>query len=235
MSQTLEDGTVVYTQTEIDQQVADAKVGLERNRDMALTEAKTAKAEFAKLKERIGDLDLDAVRQMMADSAEAKRKQAEKDGDWAAIEANLKDAHAKELGMRDAREKKLMSTVEKSLVTAELTRAIAGKEGDSDLLLPHARQFVRTRETDSGFEAYVVDAAGNPAVADGQGTPMSFDQLVESQLVEQFPRAFAGTGSSGSGASKSADGVGGSVVTADPGTIPIGQVEDIASGAVTVR
>lgn len=235
--QKLDDGTEVYTAEEIATKIAEANKALEANRDKAVDQAKAHKKALDALTEQWGDLDADAVRKMLADKQKADKQKAEGEGDWEALEVQLKDAHGKELATREARERKLMGQIEKLLVTNELTKAISASKGDAALLLPHAREFVQVRETDDAFEAFVVDGAGNPRFADGQGTPMTFEQLVETQLIEQYPRAFDGTGSSGSGASKSAGGAGGSskTIAADDAQAFLANVEKVASGEVAVR
>jgi len=239
MSQKLEDGTEVFTQEEMDAKVAEANSGISANRDKAMDQAKTHKAALDAMTERWGDLDPENVKTLLAEKAALDRKAAEGKGDWDTLEGQLKEAHGVELGKRDAREQKLMKQIERSLVTSKLTTAIAAHKGDADLLLPHARQFVKTRETDEGFDAYVVDAAGNPRFSDGQGTPMTFDQLVEGTLIEKYPRAFEGTGSSGSGASKSAAGGGGSQSTKNiaegDNAAFLANLEGVATGEVAVR
>lgn len=236
-----DDGTEVevFTQEDMDAKIAEANSGIVANRDKAMDQLQASKTALDAMSTKWDGLDPEVVRQLMADKTAMDRKAAEGKGDWDTLEGQLKEAHGVELGKRDAREQKLMKQIERSLVTSELTKAIAAHKGDADLLLPHARQFVKTRETDEGFDAFVVDAAGNPRFSDGQGTPMTFDELVEGTLVEKYPRAFEGTGSSGSGASKSAAGGGGSQTTK---TIAVGDnaallanLEGVAKGEVAVR
>ena len=226
-------GTKTFTQEEMDAAVEAGKSGLLNNQTALMDEAKTAKAA---LREFDG-FDAAEFKTLKANAAEAERKKAEGEGDWTKLEENLVTAHGLELQSEKDRTAKAMKSVDKNLVVASLTRAISAAKGDVELLLPHARKFVQTRETDEGFEAFVVDEKGTPAFSDGQGTPMTFDQLVETRLVVEFPRAFEGTGSSGGGASKSSAGgqrVAGTIAADDGGSF-LDNLEGVAEGKVQVR
>jgi hypothetical protein len=223
----------MFTKEQVDAMIAEQVTGLKQNRDEVLREAKKAKDA---LKSYEG-VDPDEFKRLKDAAAEAERKKAAAEGDFKALEKQLIDRHAAELAQVQGRTSKLQSALEKRLVQAELTKAIARHRGDPDLLLPHAAQFVKVRETDDGFEAYVADEKGNPRIADGKGTPMDFDQLIEQVLVPKYPRAFDGTGSSGGGAAKSGGvaSTGARVVSADDPRGFIANLEAIAKGEVEVR
>lgn len=219
-----------YTQAEYDALVQE-KEALKANRDEALTEAKKAKAA---LKAWDGK-DPAKYEELVKASEEAERKKAAAEGDFTTLKKQLVDAHAKELGERDGKIGKLTKALERRLVDAELTRAIAAKKGEPDLLLPYARQFVRVKETEDDYEGFVADERGHPLVADGKGTPMTFDVFVEERLMTKFPRAFEGTGSSGGGAAKSPVSGGGSkVIPAGDNSAFLGNLAEIATGKVKV-
>ena len=223
-----------FTQEEVDAMVAEANQSLEANRNRILEEAKAAKDAL-----RAFDGFDPAEYNRLKDAADkAAREKAEAEGDWTKLEEQIKAAHANELGAKDTRIEKLMGSLKAHLVDAELTKAISAAKGDADLLLPHARKYVQTRETDDGFEVFVADEKGTPLVSDGQGTPMSMAELVEKKLAEQYPRAFEGTGSSGGGASRSLPSgegrVAGSIAASDGGSF-IDNLAQIAEGKVEVR
>jgi hypothetical protein len=223
-----------YSQVEVDAMVAEHEKGLKANRDEALKEAKAAKAA---LKNYEG-VDPEEFKTLKAAASEAERRKAAADGDFKALEKQLVDRHATELGGKDTKIGKLTKALERRLVDAELIRAITAKKGEPDLLLPYARQFMRVKETDDDFEGYVADERGNPLVADGKGTPMDVNAFVEQTLMVKFPRAFEGTGSSGGGASKSiAGGGGGQKVIAVPanGRISMEDIEGLAKGTTVTR
>ncbi len=195
-----------YTQEEYDALVSEREA-LKANRDEILKEKKRADAA---LKAWDGK-DPTKYDELVAAADEAARKKAAAEGDFDALKKQMSDKHAGELTVRDTKIAKLNKAIEKRLVDAELTRAIAAKKGEPDLLLPYARQFMRVKETDDDFEGYIADERGNPLVADGKGTAMTVDQFVEQNLMTKFPRAFEGTGSSGGGAPKPNAGGGGAM------------------------
>lgn len=218
-------------QVKIDEAVATVTAGLKTNRDEALKEAKAAKARLA----AFDGVDPEEHRKLKQASEEAERKRAAAEGDFKALETQLKDLHTKELGAKDARIGKLTKAMERRLVQAELIKAIVAKKGDPDLLLPHAERFVKVRETEEDFEAFVADEKGNPRYADGQGKPMDFETMVEQVLKPKYPRAFDGTGSSGGGAATSAAGGGGvSTIAAGDNAAFLANLDGIAKGTVSV-
>ena len=193
---------------------------------------KAAKAALAKYE----GVDPEEFKSLKQAAAEADRKKAAAEGDFKSLEKQLVEQHGKELATERAARAKAEAAVEKRLVQAELTRAIAKHRGDSELLMPIASKFVKVRQTDDDYVAYVVDEQGNPRIADGKGTPMDFDQLVEQVLLPKYPRAFDGTGSSGGGATKSSGSAAGArVVAADDNRGFIANLEGIAKGEVEVR
>jgi hypothetical protein len=205
-----------YSEEEYNAMIAE-RDALKANRDEILKEKK--KADSA-LKNYEG-IDPAEYKTLKEAADEAARKQALVEGNLEAWKKQVTDAHSKELGGRDTKIGKLTKAIERRLIDSELIRAIAAKKGDPDLLLPYARQFGRVKETDEDFEGYVADERGNPLVADGKGTPMTFDLFVEQHLMTKFPRAFEGTGSSGGGAPKPNAGGGGGVreIAAPPGGV----------------
>ena len=196
-----------------------------------LSETKAAKAAL-KAYEGLDPAKAKAL-QKAADDAEAAAAAAR--GDFSAREKQLIDRHTKELETRDARSAKLETAVQRRTAEAEIRRAIAKAHGDVDLLLPHAMPFVKVRETDDDFEAYLEDK-GQPLVADGKGTPMDFDTFVTERLIPRFPGAFEGTGSSGGGAAKSAGRAGGVGRIIPAGAVWTRQdIDDLASGKAISR
>ncbi len=221
-----------YTDEELQALFDEREKGLKANRDEALREAKKAKEALR----GFDGVDPEDYRALKAAAEEAERKKAAADGDFKRLEEQLVARHKQEAEKYQAREAKLRAALDKRLVQAELTAAIARAKGNAELLLPHAERFVRVKETDEDFLAYVADEKGNPLVADGAGTPMTFDMLVTEKLMPRFPAAFEGTGASGGGASRSAGGVGGSArtIAADDSAAFLANLADIAKGTVKV-
>lgn len=227
------DEAKTYTQEEFDAMVQE-RDALKANRDQILTEAKQAKARLA----NYDGVDPEEFKRLKDAAAEAERKKAESEGDFKSLEKQLIEKHTVELGARDKRISALQAALEQRLVDAEATRELAEAKGSARVLLPHVKSQVKVVESDDGeFSVQVVDARGNPRIADGKGTPMTLKDLVgEMRNDPEFARAFDGTGSSGGGASKSNAGGGGArVVARDDNASFIANVEGIASGKAEVR
>lgn len=230
-----ENGQELYTKEEIAEMVAAEVAGLKANKDELIKEAKRAKEA---LKNYEG-VDPQRYRELEAAAAEAERKRAEAQGDFKSLEKQLIDRHQAELGQKDSKITKLSSALEKRLIDAQLAEAIAkagAKPSFVPLLKLEGRQFVRVKETDEDFDSFVVDERGNPLVADGKGTPMTIDLLVEQTLKTKYPDAFMGTGSSGGGATKSSGGAGGSnkTITAGDNDAFLSNLDGILDGSVKV-
>jgi hypothetical protein len=221
-----------YSQEEYDALVAERDAAKTHNAEL-FKEAKKAKDAL----KNYDGIDPTEHKRLKDAAEEAERKKATAEGDFKSLEKQLVEKHGTEIAAKDGRIGKLTKALEKRLIQAELTKAIAKARGDADLLLPHAEKYVRVKETDDDFVAYVADEKGNPLVSDGKGTPMDFDQLIEQTLKPKYPRAFDGTGSSGGGASKSSAGGGGGskTIAAGDNKAFIDNLADIASGKVTVK
>ena len=221
-----------YTQEQVDAMIAEREAGLKQNRDELLKETKAAKE---RLKAYEG-VDPEEHKRLKAEKEEGERRKATAEGDFKSLEKQLIERHQSELTARETKIQKMQKAIDKRLVQANMASAIAKFEGDVDLLMPYAERFARVKETDDDFEAFIADERGNPLVADGKATPMSFEAFVEQVLMQKFPRAFKGTGSSGSGAAKSNGGAGGAkVIAAGDNSAFLQNLEAIAKGTVTVR
>ena len=225
-----------YTQDEVEKMLEERTAGLKANRDELAKEAKTAKAKLA----AYDGLDPEETRRLKAAAEEAERKKAAAEGNWQAMEKQLKDLHGQELTKERGRADKALKALEDHAVRGTLASALAkagAKPGFTDLLLLEGQKYVKIRETDGGFESFVGDPAGNPLVADAQGNPMTVELFVEQKLKTQYPDAFNGSGSSGGGAAKSSAGGGGGaqVIAAGDNAGFISNLKDIAAGKVEVR
>lgn len=230
------DEAKTYTQEQVEALVAERLVeerkGLEKSHRELLAETKKAKDAL----KNYDGLDPEKYKKLEAAAEEAERKKLAAEGDFESLKKQLVEKHGSEIGEKDKQIAKRQAALEKRLVQAELTAAIAKHKGDADLLLPHGSRFVKVREVENDFEAFVVDEAGNQRFADGKATPMSFDDLVTQVLIPKYPRAFDGTGSSGGGASKSSAGSAGGprVIPAGDNAAAIANLEGIANGTVTI-
>lgn len=224
-----------YTQDEFDAMVAE-RDAVKANRDVVLKEAKDAKKKLADY----DGVDPEKYKQLESAAAEADRKKATAEGDFKSLETQLKDLHKKEIDGKEVKIGKLTKAVEKRAIRNELTAALikAGALPDMiDLLVERGEKHGRLKETDDDYASFIADEKGNPLVADGAGTAMTWDVFVEQKLKTQYPRAFEGTGSSGGGAPKSNPGGGGSpkVIQAGDNAAFLANLDGIASGKVTVQ
>lgn len=94
--------------------------------------------------------------------------------------------------------------LEKELITAAASKALAEKGGNPSLLLPLIERATRMRRTDAGqFLAEVLDDGGNTRISPKSGATdaMTIGELIEEMAgKEEFAGAFQGTGARGSGA-----------------------------------
>lgn len=161
-----------------------------------LTQAKNALKAF-------GDYSAEDVQTSMNELAKL-RDQAGKAPDADTIRAQI----AQELGQQHAAQMKEWETKytaqQKQLhdVTVKSTamKAIQDAGGNVDLLLPHVLGNARMDVGEDNRVATVVhDAEGNPRF-NGQGQPMTVNELVEGMKANtSFAAAFAGSGATGSG------------------------------------
>jgi 2-oxoglutarate dehydrogenase complex dehydrogenase (E1) component-like enzyme len=156
-----------YTQAELDAKIAEANAALEANRNALLAEKKQTEKQLAKYK----DIDPDKYAALSAAAAEAERKAAEASGDWKAREAQILDRHAKELETLGGRNKTLSAALERRLIDAEATSAIAAAKGSPKVLLPHIKSHVKVVEEDGEFVVHVVDSAATRASAMRRAPP----------------------------------------------------------------
>jgi len=131
--------------------------------------------------------------------AKAEEEKAAKAGEWDKLKAQMNDKHQVELKAKDDSISSMRKALEKHLVDAAATSAIAAEKGVSDLLLPHVQKHVKVVEEDGEFVVKVVDAKGDPRV-NGKGDPLTISDLVkEMKESEVYGRAFDASGQSGSG------------------------------------
>jgi len=107
-----------------------------------------------------------------------------------------------EISERDAKLAMMQNALERSLIEAQATSAISELKGTPALLLPHVMQRVKIFEEDGDYTVRVLDAQGQPRIADVKGTPFTIRNLIEEMRNDPiFGRAFEASGTGGSGAS----------------------------------
>lgn len=157
----------------------------------------------------LGDRTPEEVKADLEFAREMREKKARDEGDFESLKAQLLDQHKSELTKRDTRVQRVESKLYDVLARREAEAAIIEAGGNPKLLLPHVLPFVKVTEQNDDFTAQVVDAKGQPRIADGQATPMSIAQLVDIfKADDTFGAAFESSGAAGSGARNSGAGGG---------------------------
>jgi hypothetical protein len=183
--------------------------GLKANNERLREETRAAKERAAVL----GDRALDEVKADLELARATREAKAKAEGDFTSLKAQLLEQHNAEITKRDTRVKHVERKLYDVLAKREAEAAIVAAGGNPRLLLPHVLPAVQVVEDGEDFVARVVDAKGQPRIADGQGTAMTISQLVESfKADETFGLAFAPPDAAGSG-SRNQPGPGGGAGT----------------------
>jgi hypothetical protein len=122
-----------------------------------------------------------------------------------AVKNQLVEKHTGEKTKLEGQLKTLTTQLEKIMIDAEASKAIAEQKGNVQLLLPHVRSSTRMRQTERGdYVVEILNDKGEVRLSPAAGStgPMTVTELVTSMKANQtFAPAFAGSGASGSGAS----------------------------------
>jgi len=150
----------------------------------------------------IGDRTPEEVQADLDFAAEQRKLEAEKKGRYDDVIKQAGEKHAKEIAAKDKilseRDAEVYDLVGRQ-AAIEAINAAGGKV--KKLLDPVLKNVKVVRGDDGKAVAVVVDAKGNPRIADGQGTPMTIAQLVEVfKADEDYGNDFLASGASGSGA-----------------------------------
>ncbi len=148
----------------------------------------------------------DEIKEMIEAANKAEEEKLNRAGEWTKLKDQMNAKHQEELkavaAKVDAKDQQIVSmrkSLERHLVDAQATAAIATHKGVPDLLLPHVQKHVKVIEDGDNYFVRVVDAKGDPRV-NGKGDPLSIEDLVnEMKSTDIFGRAFEGSGQSGSG------------------------------------
>lgn len=148
--------------------------------------------------------DITALKEKAAKEAELE---AERKGEWEKLKGQMNEKHLQELKKKDldieaerGNSAKLKGQIERFLVDAKATAAIAAAEGEPELLLPLVKRFIKVEQDENGeFSTSIVDDKGGPRV-NGKGDPLTIEELLaEMKSSEKLGRAFKASGSSGGG------------------------------------
>lgn len=187
-------------------------------------EAREAISKVKKIEE--GEYEFDK------DEAFNKRLEAERN--------KMAEKHTEEINDLDKQNQSLRGQLRTIFVDNVAVEAITKKDPNANvrLLLPHIVKRMEAEEYEPAkFRTIVLDKDGHKDI-DGQGQPVSVDNLVD-EMVQEFPEAFSGPGSSGMGDNdkgNAGDGDGGKkVISRSDQDAMNGNIEKIASGEVTVN
>jgi len=170
---------------------------------------KTLRAEKEDLNNSISiykDIDPTRAREAMAKVKMIEDGEYEFDKDEAftkALESERKkmaEKHVGEIEPLKNENNSLRGQLEKIFVDNVAMEAITKRDPNANtrLLLPHLKSRLKAEEFEPAkFRTVVMDVNGQKDI-DGQGQPISIDSLVD-EMVETFPEAFSGHGSSGIG------------------------------------
>ena len=161
-----------------------------------------AREEGDALKARLKSLNIDndEYNKLKEELQKREAEEAKKRGDYDALEAQLKENHAKEIKAMKDELKAMRQARESAFLEAEITSAIASAKGIPDLLGPIIQKHVKTEEKDGKLQLVVLGQDGKARFKDGQGAPFTLGDLVsELKANETFGRAFEGSGATGGG------------------------------------
>ena len=181
-------------------------VKLKQQQEAARRSERAMKTQIEKW-EKIGKTD-EEIQALIAAEENNKQTALERAGEWDKLKEQMNKKHQEEQkrweGLTAAEKEnntKLRGKLERYLVDAKATAAIAAAEGEPELLLPIVKRFMKVVEDpDTGeFSTSIVDDKGGARV-NGKGDPLTIDELLaEMKGSEKLGRAFKASGSSGGG------------------------------------
>lgn len=180
-------------------------VNLKKNETAARRAERAMKTQIEKW-EKLGKTD-EEITALIAKQEKDAEAEAERKGEWEKLRAQMNEKHGVELNKKDLaikekedKAEKLRSQIERYLVDAKATAAIAAAEGEPELLLPLVKKFIKVAQGEDGeFSTSIVDDKGGPRV-NGKGDPLTVEELLaEFKASEKLGRAFKASGASGGG------------------------------------
>jgi len=175
------------------------------NLKTALTKEREEKRDAVKMAKAWKELGKtpEEIQELLAAQQQADAEKLTKAGEWDRLKAQMTEQHNAALGKKDERLGTLTKQLERHLVDAAATAALAAAGGSAELLLPHVKARTKVIEEAGDFVVRVVGADGNPRV-DGKGEFLSIKDLVsEMRQSDVFAPAFRAPGTTGGGASAS--------------------------------
>lgn len=139
-----------------------------------------------------GDLTPEQVKALNEGKAKAEREKDFASGNFEKILAEERAKHAKDLELRDAREKGLRTTVESALIDAEATRAIVEHGGNPALLLPIIKGRTRLETVGDREVAVVIGEKGGPRLKTGAQKADDYMPINEFVAEMKSDKTYAG-------------------------------------------
>lgn len=182
-------------------------VKLKQQQEAARRSERAMKANVEKW-EKLGKTE-EEIAALIATEEANKQTALEAKGQWEELKKQMNDKHQVDIkkweGLTEAEKQnnvKLRGKLERYLVDAKATAAIAAAQGEPELLLPIVKRFMKVTEDENGeFTTSIVDDKGGARV-NGKGDPLTVDELLaEMKSSEKLGRAFSASGSSGGGSS----------------------------------
>ena len=168
------------------------------------------KQEMLELKQKLDGLsknELAELKRLKKVAEEAERERLERDGNWEAVKSQMLKKHQEELEAVNSRVAGLQGQLERVLVDQAALEAITSNKGNPKLLLPIVKASLRLVEENGQQVVRVVNAQGQPIVANAKGDAMTIAGYVESLRAEpDYQAAFAASGASGGGSQSGASG-----------------------------
>ena len=196
------------------------------------------------MQEKYEDIDPEEARNAIKKFDEVKNWDGDKKIEEA-VEASKRELIKRHDKVKTGLEEELadaQTQLTDAIVDTKIVEALQKEEGNVELLIPHVKKHVRMVKNSAGkWYPEVMNDDGDPKVGDTDGTPMTIQQYIQEMKTQKtFAAGFPGANSTGSGGSGSSEsgkqtntGNAKTVVASD-GKGMSSNIEDIASGKVSV-
>jgi hypothetical protein len=222
--------------------------GLTIKQQELLNEKKTLADKLKVLEGQLSGIDLEKAKKALEAADQAETEKLKLKGDWDTREKQLRDQLAVDLQKREEqfqgelakvqeRNKALESSLYEQLITAQLSAEIAKHTTSVGPLLLGMASHLKVFEEEGKFVAKVVDAQGNPRIADLKGSPFTIAGLVEEfKTKPEWQPLFPASKNGGTGAPGNSTAGPGGVRTIRQGDYESisANLEGIAKGEITV-
>lgn len=145
---------------------------------------------------------LEELERLRQAEEERQRKEAEKKGEYDKLLAQVQEKANKQTEAEKARADALANQLNKTLRENAARAALEAEDAFVKVMLPHVLAQTEMREIDGQQVAVVVDANGDPKVADATGRLMTIQELVqEMKSQDEWAVGFKAPSAAGGGAS----------------------------------